>query len=333
MVYDNKQQNQTSASNDASAPSASASATATNAPQASASDKQNEGGVFSSIVGGISSVFGYGTEEVGDKATPGVLYVYKLRSAPTPVLKLQVQNCTCSMTECVNCLADNYCFTITTNEIDSSKNQKFTLCAKNSKQAEAWMFAMQGGGLQFEKVDEGEVRATSLFELSGNELISNEQVPLEKFKGKVCLVVNVSSKCGLTPRDYPQLVDLHKKYGNQGLEILAFPCNQFAGQEPGTPEEIRKFIDGYGVEFPVFSKIDVNGSNAHPVFKYLKQNLGGVLGSSVKWNFTKFLCDKDGQPFRRYAPITTPSSFTDDIEFLLSKPSAKEDENQEVQRT
>jgi len=132
------------------------------------------------------------TEDV--KKFPGVLYIYKLRSAPTPAFKLQVQDCICNMTECVECLTGSYCFTITTNQIDSSKNSEFTLCAKNSKQMEAWMFSMQASGVTFKKVDEGIVKASSLFELNANDLITNEVIPLSKFKGKVCLVTNVASK-------------------------------------------------------------------------------------------------------------------------------------------
>jgi glutathione peroxidase len=248
--------------------------------------------------------------------TPGVLYVYSLRSAPTPFLTLQVQDCTCDMTECVDCLAGAYCFTLSTNKLDSKSKAEFTFCAKNSKQMEAWMFTLQSGGVQFKKVEEGVVKATSLFELSANDLMTNEVIPLSNFKGKVCLVTNVSSKCGLAPKDYPVFVELHKKYASRGLVILAFPSNQF-NQELATPEEIRKFVDGYGVEFPMFAKIMVNGEGAHPVFKFLKQNFGGVLGSSIKWNFTKFLCDREGKPVKRYSPLTSPTSFEADIVELL----------------
>lgn len=112
-------------------------------------------------------------------------------------------------------------------------------------------------------------------------------------------------------------MQLHKAYASRGLAILAFPCNQFGNQEPGTAEDIKKFVEGYGVEFQIFAKIKVNGEDAHPVFKFLKQNLGGVLGSSIKWNFTKFLCDRDGIPVRRYSPATNPMSIAADIEALL----------------
>lgn len=113
-------------------------------------------------------------------------------------------------------------------------------------------------------------------------------------------------------------MQLHKTYASRGLAILAFPCNQFGSQEPGTAEEIRAFVDGYGVEFQIFQKINVNGADAHPVFKFLKQNLGGVLGSSIKWNFTKFLCDRNGIPVKRYSPATAPSAIVADLEQLLA---------------
>lgn len=108
--------------------------------------------------------------------------------------------------------------------------------------------------------------------------------------------------------NYSQLVSMYNKYKNEadGFEILAFPCNQFGGQEPGSPEEIRKFVNGLGVEFQMFEKIDVNGKNTHPVYEYLKSKQGGVLGSSIKWNFTKFLVDKEGQPIKRYGSTTKP---------------------------
>lgn len=121
----------------------------------------------------------------------------------------------------------------------------------------------------------------------------------------------------MTSRDYKELVELYKLLSPRGFEILAFPCNQFKSQEPGTSAEIRKFVDGFGVEFPMFAKINVNGSNAHPVFKFLKSKLGGVLGSSIKWNFTKFLVDKTGVPVKRYGPPTNPMSIREDIEKLL----------------
>jgi len=123
----------------------------------------------------------------------------------------------------------------------------------------------------------------------------------------------------LTPRDYTELVQLYDLLHPRGFEILAFPCNQFGSQEPGDEETICRFVAGYSVKFQMFEKILVNGDNAHPVFRFLKSKLGGVLGSSIKWNFTKFLCDRDGIPVKRYGPPVAPMSILADVEELLNK--------------
>lgn len=136
--------------------------------------------------------------------------------------------------------------------------------------------------------------------------IRGESVSMDTYKDKLVLVVNTASKCGLTPQ-YEGLEELYKQYKDQGLVILGFPCNQFGGQEPGDEKSISEgCLINYGVSFPMFSKVEVNGENTHPVFKYLKSELGGVLGSKIKWNFTKFLIGKDGEPLERFAPITKP---------------------------
>ena len=143
-------------------------------------------------------------------------------------------------------------------------------------------------------------------------------VSLDTWRGKVLLIVNTASKCGFTPQ-YDGLEDLHRQYGERGFEVLAFPCNQFGAQEPGDAAEIANFCSlTYDVTFPVFAKIDVNGPNADPLFQRLKEQAPGVLGSrGIKWNFTKFLVDRDGQAVRRYAPTVKPESLTADIEALL----------------
>lgn len=162
----------------------------------------------------------------------------------------------------------------------------------------------------------------SIYELKDFDM-SGKEVSMEQYKGKVLLVVNVSSKCGLTPTNYPELAELDKRYRDQGLAILAFPCNQFAGQEPGTHEEIMEFVKKYNCEFPFFEKHDVNGADARPVFTYLKAKLPGSFGNFVKWNFTKFLVDRNGQPYKRFGPKELPFSFEDDIKALLEqKPAA-----------
>lgn len=141
----------------------------------------------------------------------------------------------------------------------------------------------------------------------------------ESLRGSVSLVVNVASQCGFTPQ-YKQLQELHEKYYDQGLRILAFPCNQFGGQEPGSDEQIQQFCKlTYDVSFPVFSKIQVNGNDADPIFVFLKKQAPGLLGSEgIKWNFTKFLIDGKGKVVERYAPTTTPTAIAKDIERLLA---------------
>jgi glutathione peroxidase len=146
---------------------------------------------------------------------------------------------------------------------------------------------------------------------------TGEEKSLADYKGKVLVIVNVASKCGLTPQ-YKGLQALYDKYKEQGLEIIGFPCNQFLGQEPGSNEEIQEFCQmNYGVSFPVFAKIDVNGANAHPLYKYLTKETSGLLGSAIKWNFTKFLIDREGNIVKRYAPKTEPEEMTEKIEELL----------------
>jgi len=146
------------------------------------------------------------------------------------------------------------------------------------------------------------------------EMPSGKEVSMEDYKGKVVLVVNTASKCGLTYQ-YEGLEELYKKYSDEGLVILGFPCNQFANQEPGTDSEIASFCQlNYGVSFPIFKKVDVNGDTTHPLFKYLKSELKGLLGQKIKWNFTKFLIGKDGKPIKRFAPTTKPEKLISDIE-------------------
>jgi len=138
--------------------------------------------------------------------------------------------------------------------------------------------------------------------------IDGNMVDMGKYEGKVCIVVNVASKWGKTRANYTQLVELYNKYNKtgNGLAILAFPCNQFGAQEPGTNSEIKKFAEGYGVKFDMYEKIDVNGSKAHPIWVFLKDKQGGLLGNSIKWNFTKFVVDKNGEPVARFGPMDDP---------------------------
>ncbi|KAI8546340.1 hypothetical protein RHMOL_Rhmol07G0109200 [Rhododendron molle] len=143
-------------------------------------------------------------------------------------------------------------------------------------------------------------------------------VDLSQYKGKVLLIVNVASQCGLTNSNYTELSKLYEKYKDQGLEILAFPCNQFGGQEPGDNEQIVEFAcTRFKAEFPIFDKVDVNGEKTAPIYKFLKSSKGGILGDGIKWNFAKFLVDKDGNVVDRYAPTTSPLSFEKDVKKLL----------------
>jgi glutathione peroxidase len=149
--------------------------------------------------------------------------------------------------------------------------------------------------------------------------IDGNDVELSKYRGKVLLIVNVASACGLTTNNYTELAEIYSKYKNQDFEILAFPCNQFGGQEPGSNEQIKQFAcTRFKAEYPIFDKIDVNGSKEAPLYKYLKSEKGGgLLGNSIKWNFAKFLVDKNGKVVDRYAPTTSPSKIEKDIKKYL----------------
>lgn len=140
---------------------------------------------------------------------------------------------------------------------------------------------------------------------------------LSEYKGKVLLIVNTATGCGFTPQ-YDGLQDLYEKYQEQGLEILDFPCNQFGNQAPGTEEEIVDFCQSrYGITFKQFAKIEVNGDNAHPLYKWLKEQKGGVMGSNIKWNFTKFLVDREGNVVDRFGSATTPEKIDSKVKELL----------------
>jgi glutathione peroxidase len=147
--------------------------------------------------------------------------------------------------------------------------------------------------------------------------LAGEDVPLKRFEGQVLLIVNTASGCGFTPQ-YKGLEALQRQFAPRGFSVLGFPCNQFGGQEPGDARQIEQFCStNYAVSFPMFAKIDVNGSNAHPLYQYLKNAKAGLLGSSIKWNFTKFLLDRSGKVVARHAPTAKPEGLTKEIEALL----------------
>jgi glutathione peroxidase len=160
-------------------------------------------------------------------------------------------------------------------------------------------------------------KASAHFYQFNADNLQGKLVSMKSYEGKVVLIVNVASKCGFT-NQYKGLEELYKKYESKGLVILGFPCNQFGSQEPGTATEISSFCSlNYGVTFPMFAKIEVNGDNAHPLYRFLKDALPGTLGNAIKWNFTKFLLDNQGNPVKRYGSVTKPEDIEVDIEKLL----------------
>jgi glutathione peroxidase len=150
------------------------------------------------------------------------------------------------------------------------------------------------------------------------QTIQGKEINMENYKGKTVLVVNTASKCGLTPQ-FEGLEELNQKYKDKGLVILGFPCNQFANQEPGDEKSISQgCVINYGVTFQMFSKVDVNGRNAHPIYKYLKKELSGLFGGAIKWNFTKFLIDANGKPVKRFSPFSKPSDIDKYLQAILN---------------
>ncbi|KAG7570303.1 Glutathione peroxidase [Arabidopsis thaliana x Arabidopsis arenosa] len=163
-----------------------------------------------------------------------------------------------------------------------------------------------------------EQSSSSIYNISVKD-IEGKDVSLSKFTGKVLLIVNVASKCGLTHGNYKEMNILYAKYKTQGFEILAFPCNQFGSQEPGSNMEIKETVCNiFKAEFPIFDKIEVNGKNTSPLYNFLKEQKGGLFGDAIKWNFAKFLVDRQGNVVDRYAPTTSPLEIEKDIVKLLA---------------
>ena len=165
------------------------------------------------------------------------------------------------------------------------------------------------------------VSTASVYDFSA-PLLDGNTVNLDEFRGRVLLIVNTASQCGFTPQ-YAGLESLYRDYKDRGLEVLGFPCNQFGEQEPGSAEQIGAFCEkNFGVSFPMFAKIDVNGPNAHPLYQFLKGEKSGIFGTdAIKWNFTKFLVDRQGKVVDRYGPSTEPKAMTGAIEALLDSPA------------
>jgi glutathione peroxidase len=169
--------------------------------------------------------------------------------------------------------------------------------------------------LNLTKLKKG-VLIMSIYEFRAKKM-NGQEICMEEYKGKVVVIVNTASKCGFTPQ-FKELEEIYKEYKEQGFEILGFPCNQFKNQDPANNEEINNFCQlNYGVTFTMFEKIDVNGEEAHPLYKFLQNETKGILGGKIKWNFAKFLINRQGEVIQRYAPITSPGKMKKDIENLL----------------
>uniref|UniRef100_A0A0R3RSF2 Glutathione peroxidase n=1 Tax=Elaeophora elaphi TaxID=1147741 RepID=A0A0R3RSF2_9BILA len=166
---------------------------------------------------------------------------------------------------------------------------------------------------------QAEISSNTIYQFRVRD-INGAEVSLDRYRGKVVLIVNVASQCGLTHSNYAQLKELHDKYKEQGLAITAFPCNQFASQEPGSEEEIKRFVkETFNFEPDLFAKINVNGADEHPLYTFLKSQKKGTLVDAIKWNFTKFLINRRGAVVERYAPTTQPKDIEEDIVKLLNE--------------
>ncbi len=179
-----------------------------------------------------------------------------------------------------------------------------------------YIFIVPFSSAQSNNAKKNEVMEKVIFDFTAKSN-KGQDIDFAQYKGKVLLIVNTASKCGFTPQ-YKELEELNKKYADKGLVVIGFPCDQFGHQEPGTDSEIESFCQiNFGVTFQLMSKINVNGDDAHPIYKFLKQKAPGFAFSAIKWNFTKFLVAKDGSTIKRYAPTTTPKSLEKDIEEFL----------------
>jgi glutathione peroxidase len=194
----------------------------------------------------------------------------------------------------------------------SSFNGSAITAPKTTRRSKAVLIA---GGATIAMFGSASAQGGSVYDFTVTS-IDGKEVPMSQFKDKVLLVVNVASACGFTPQ-YKDFVELYGKYKSQGFEVLAFPCNQFGSQEPGSNSEVKSFASRQGATFPMFAKSDVNGPNSLPLFKFLKEKQGGLLTSDIKWNFTKFLVDKKGNVVKRYASTATGAEIEKDVKALL----------------
>ncbi|CAI8584505.1 unnamed protein product [Vicia faba] len=207
-------------------------------------------------------------------------------------------------------------FPFTTSSIASSNSPFFQLGF--SQQAASSNFPIVPSKTRSFSVNAKAIKDKTIYDFTVKD-IDKKDVSLSKFKGKVLLIVNVASRCGLTSSNYTELSHLYENFKDRGLEVLAFPCNQFGMQEPGSNEEIKQFAcTKFKAEFPIFDKVDVNGPFTAPVYQFLKSSSGGFFGDLVKWNFEKFLVDKNGKVVERYPPTTSPFQIEKDIQKLLA---------------
>lgn len=260
--------------------------------------------------------FGWDNRAAVVLSEPAQFMQYDSVYASKPSKIISLKQAALDLAECEDCKKDFHCFSLS----GGDDQIRHVYCTKQSKDQQAFMEALTTLGVTLQREDLHST-ANSLFEFNASR-VDGTVVQFSEYTGKVCMVVNVASYWGLTKAHYEQFVALYEKYHDQGFEILAFPSNEFGKQEPKSNEEIQKFVADFGVKFPVFAKTTVNGKHAHPVFNFLRAKLTGLLGAYIKWNFTKFLCDRDGIPIKRYAPPTKPNDCEEDIVALLNKPAS-----------
>eukprot|EP00053_Salpingoeca_punica_P022339 m.214241 g.214241 ORF g.214241 m.214241 type:complete len:427 (-) comp33384_c0_seq1:218-1498(-) len=268
------------------------------------------------VQGGFSSKTKYMVLSPEEKA----IFEFEKDIGTTPVDSIDLTESPCTVTYGEKQGGDRFELRL---EFGGKRSTTMTYVFSRSEDQDIWLQALVNTGASYSEPMIGLAKtAHSVFEFSVLNSYKQNVNLGELFRGKVCLIVNVASKCGLTPSNYTQLQALHAKYSaaGPGLAIIGFPCNQFSSQEPGSNVEIAEFVKKFGVEFPLMDKVCVNGTSTIPLFSFLKARTQGTFGSFIKWNFTKFLCDIDGKPFKRYGPAEMPMSLEPDIRKLLGLP-------------